>query len=96
MRMLYLQVTRFLRLLVLLCGMLLPAMMGYAQSQDKKQKHFSVRDGLPFGNVESIAQDLEGFMWIGTRQGLYRHDGYTFAPYRHNADDPRSLADDGV
>lgn len=31
--------------------------------------------GLPDQNVESIIQDKHGYVWIGTRGGLVRHDG---------------------
>ena len=75
---------------------LLPGLVGSVQAQEAKLKRFSVRDGLPHTQVFAITQDLQGFMWIGTRVGLYRHDGYTFTPYRHDPEDPGSLADDRV
>lgn len=41
-------------------------------------KHYQVDDGLLHNNVTSIIQDKRGFMWIGTKGGLSRYDGYTF------------------
>jgi signal transduction histidine kinase/ligand-binding sensor domain-containing protein len=35
-------------------------------------------------------------MWIGTQDGLNRYDGYEFAVYRHDPDDPYSLRDDFI
>jgi len=35
-------------------------------------------------NITSIAQDSNGFLWIGTNLGLYRYDGYHFIPYNVN------------
>ncbi|WP_295768910.1 sensor histidine kinase [uncultured Mucilaginibacter sp.] len=41
-------------------------------------KHYQVDDGLSHNAVTSILQDSKGLMWIGTRGGLNRFDGYTF------------------
>jgi len=77
-------------------GFSLSATTAIAQSQDARLKHFTVNDGLPFGNIRALAQDSTGFLWIGTNEGLYRHDGYAFVPYRHDPDDPHSLTDDVI
>jgi hypothetical protein len=37
-------------------------------------------DGLP-GGVSSIAQTKDGYLWIGTANGLYRFDGVRFEPF---------------
>ena len=37
--------------------------------------------GLPDRNTRSIIQDKLGFLWLGTRTGLYRYDGYSFENY---------------
>ncbi len=39
------------------------------------------KDGVP-ANILSIAETTDGFLWLGTRQGLYRFDGVTFELYR--------------
>lgn len=44
-------------------------------------KHYQVDDGLSHNNVNCITQDRLGFMWLGTRAGLNRFDGYTFKSY---------------
>ncbi|WEK38313.1 MAG: two-component regulator propeller domain-containing protein [Candidatus Pseudobacter hemicellulosilyticus] len=44
-------------------------------------KHYQVDDGLSHNNVNCITQDRLGFMWVGTRTGLNRFDGYTFKSY---------------
>lgn len=38
-------------------------------------KTISVNEGLPDRRVEDIVQDASGFIWIGTRGGLVRHEG---------------------
>lgn len=40
--------------------------------------HYQVEDGLVHNAVTSILQDSKGLIWIGTRGGLSRFDGYTF------------------
>ncbi len=37
--------------------------------------------GLPPGEVLSIAQDLDGYVWLGTTMGLVRLDGARFMPW---------------
>ncbi|HEY9170027.1 MAG TPA: two-component regulator propeller domain-containing protein [Lutibacter sp.] len=34
--------------------------------------------------VSSIIQDNDGFIWLGTQDGLYRYDGNNFISYRYN------------
>ncbi|TPV32827.1 two-component system sensor with a ligand-binding domain protein [Paucihalobacter ruber] len=38
----------------------------------------STDDGLNFRHVNTIAQDADGFMWFGTRQGIAKYDGNIF------------------
>ena len=41
-------------------------------------RNFSVSDGLSNNTVKSIAFDMDGFLWVGTEDGLNRYDGKTF------------------
>ncbi|MFT3902679.1 MAG: two-component regulator propeller domain-containing protein [Niabella sp.] len=43
-------------------------------------KHYRVDDGLVHNSVISVIQDRSGLIWIGTRAGLTRFDGYSFKP----------------
>ncbi|HEV8539301.1 MAG TPA: two-component regulator propeller domain-containing protein [Bacteroidota bacterium] len=56
----------------------------------------SVDQGLSQTSVWSILQDRDGFIWIGTADGLNRYDGYTFTVFRHNPQDPSSLTNNNV
>jgi signal transduction histidine kinase/ligand-binding sensor domain-containing protein len=42
---------------------------------------WTARDGLR-GVVLSLAQTEDGFLWVGTTEGLYRFDGMTFEAYK--------------
>jgi Signal transduction histidine kinase len=44
--------------------------------------------------VYSIVQDKEGFIWIGTADGLNRYDGRSFKTYRKDEKDSTSLRHD--
>lgn len=35
-------------------------------------------DGLPQDGIRAIAQTPDGYLWLGTDQGLTRFDGYNF------------------
>ena len=53
-----------------------------------RMEHLSVKQGLSHNFVTSILQDREGFMWIGTRDGLNRYDGYSFTVFQPDPIDP--------
>ncbi len=53
--------------------------------------HYTTKDGLSFGVVNSIAQDKRGFIWIGTADGLNRFDGSDFKVFKLEPDNKYSL-----
>lgn len=44
-------------------------------------KRFYTSNGLPDERIRSLYQDIKGFLWIGTMNGISRYDGYTFKNY---------------
>lgn len=54
--------------------------------------HISQEDGLRNGNVRAIVKDYQGFIWIGTEDGLHRYDGYSMKVYRNQEYDSLSLS----
>src|SRR5688572_27327335 len=42
----------------------------------------SMRDGLPSNIINSMAQDSNDFIWIGTANGLCRYDGHRFITFK--------------
>ncbi len=56
----------------------------------------TVADGLPSSAVYKTVQDPQGFIWIGTQDGLARYDGVSFHVFRHDPADPTSLASNDV
>jgi ligand-binding sensor domain-containing protein/serine phosphatase RsbU (regulator of sigma subunit) len=47
-------------------------------SQNLRFKKFSVSEGLCHPFVYNISQDKNGFIWLGTGEGLCRYDGFSF------------------
>ena len=50
-------------------------------------RHFSAADGLSHNAVVALAQDAEGFVWLGTRDGLDRLDGVKVERFARIADE---------
>ena len=74
------------RLQSLLLFLLLPFSL-FAQAKDdiaissrylSSIKHFSIEQGMYNRHVYCFKEDSKGFMWIGTKNGLHRFDGYEF------------------
>ena len=59
-------------------------------------ERLQVADGLPSSQVYALRQGKDGFVWIGTRDGLARYDGVDFRVWRHDPGDAASLASNDV
>lgn len=58
-------------------------------------KHYTVSHGLSNSNINDIAQDSLGFIWIATDNGLNKFDGYTFTSF-YSSDDNSELKNDEI
>lgn len=47
-----------------------------------RARNITVTEGLSDNRVTCFYKDREGFMWIGTRNGLNRYDGHSFRVFR--------------
>src|SRR5450631_1392518 len=47
-------------------------------------EHLTTADGLPQGTVFSTLQDSQGFVWLGTEDGLVRYDGHDVRRYAYS------------
>lgn len=52
--------------------------------------------GLENPWVIKVLQGPQGFIWVGSQNGLYRFDGYQVKAFSHDAEDPTSLPDNYV
>src|SRR6476469_1860418 len=76
---------RVLAMLLLLLGLALPRAAG-ALDPGKAFHHYvrdgwSIQQGLPQISVLALAQDPNGYLWVGTQSGLARFDGVEFHVY---------------
>ncbi|PWJ37995.1 hybrid sensor histidine kinase/response regulator transcription factor [Sediminitomix flava] len=46
-----------------------------------KVDNYNLRQGVLHTDVQSILQDSVGYIWLGTRSGLQKYDGYQFHNY---------------
>lgn len=53
---------------------------GVAQSNFRFE-HITVNDGLAHSDAVTVLQDRDGFIWIGTNNGIDRYDGYELKNY---------------
>lgn len=54
-------------------------------------QRLAIPDETPAHLVSALAQDRDGFLWIGTQGGLVRYDGYQFRVHKFDPEDLRSL-----
>ncbi len=59
-------------------------------------ENIGTRDGLSQGHVSAITQDRQGFIWIGTLDGLHRYDGHELVVFKHDPRDRGSLSDNVI
>ncbi len=67
-----------------------------AQEPVLRFERLTPEQGLSQSQVYAILQDRQGFIWIGTGEGLNKYDGYSFTVYKLDTADPTSLVDNAV
>ncbi|MEO6720552.1 MAG: two-component regulator propeller domain-containing protein [Ferruginibacter sp.] len=65
-------------------------------AQNFTAKYLGIEQGLSNNSVQSIYQDYNGFMWVGTYDGLNRYDGYSFKVIRNVIGDSTSLTSNSI
>jgi len=64
------------------------------------QKKWSVKDGLPQDHITTVIQTKDGYIWLGTQEGVLRFDGVKFTLFDSSntkelkSNDIRSLVED--
>lgn len=52
--------------------------------------------GLSQNFIAALCQTKDGFIWVGTKDGLNRFDGYHFKTYQHDPADSTSISDNYI
>ncbi len=68
----------------------------FAQQNDYQFARYSAEKGLSHNQVNCFLKDRQGFVWIGTADGLNRFDGYSFRIFKHVPGDTTSLSDHNI
>ena len=62
------------------------------QNKNMVFRTISKEQGLTNNYINAISQDRQGFLWIGTWNGLFRYDGYQFKSYKPVESDPATIS----
>jgi ligand-binding sensor domain-containing protein len=76
---------------LLFCFFFLLSNEGFTQYKFDNANHISKEEGLPSNHVQVIKQCENGFIWMGTREGLCRYDGSQIKVYRGEKGKSNSL-----
>lgn len=68
----------------------------FAQKVDLKFNHFSIQDGLSQNTINTITEDQDGFLWIGTDDGLNKFDGFESKVYQYGVHNKNSLSNNQI
>jgi signal transduction histidine kinase/CheY-like chemotaxis protein/ligand-binding sensor domain-containing protein len=81
---------------LLICGFAVAGPERWSQLATPLFEHLGLEQGLPHAVSMALAQDGDGYIWIGTQSGLARWDGYRVRSFHHNAADPTGLPGDFI
>ena len=78
---------------VLICFLLLVFSVTAVAQQARQYafKHFTTINGLASNEVSSVIQDRDGYIWMGTQNGLQRYDGNQFITLTNRTSDSTSI-----
>ncbi|MEN0051235.1 MAG: histidine kinase dimerization/phospho-acceptor domain-containing protein, partial [Bacteroidota bacterium] len=81
-------------LIVLIIGFMSTCLLQAQNIIDPVQ--LTIEDGLSQGFISCLHQDKEGFLWIGTKNGLNRYDGKRFEIFSINRNNPYAISSDEI
>lgn len=63
-----------------------------SNGQDMTFYHYGLEEGLSQETIRSIYKDKNGFLWLGTQDGLNKFDGTAFTVYKNRKKDSLSIS----
>ena len=79
-----------------ICTILLFFLASVLPAAAQTARIFSPENGLESSQVNRVAQDRDGIVWLCTESGLIRFDGMDFETFRHDRAKPYSIPGDSV
>ena len=83
------------RTVIVVLVWVLPSILS-AQIRSITFDNLTTDQGLSNSSVTAILQDHEGFMWIGTSNGLNRYDGHQFKTFEHSPEDSTTINNNSI
>ena len=59
-------------------------------------KRLTSLEGLPCNDIQKIYQSPDGYIWLASKNGFYRYDGYSFKTYKSNLYHPTLLSNNNI
>jgi ligand-binding sensor domain-containing protein len=75
-----------------LCSLIYVLATSFSYSQNIKFKRLSIDEGLSASSVNTVFQDSQDFIWIGTQDGLNRYDGYHIKTFKTDLNSKTSIS----
>ncbi|WP_177183848.1 hybrid sensor histidine kinase/response regulator [Mucilaginibacter sp. OK283] len=67
-----------------------------AQEHPMHFQHIGSKENLSELNINTMIQGKQGFIWVGTRDGLNRYDGNKFKVFRNDVNDKTSISNNYI
>ncbi len=88
--------SKYSRILVWLIFLFFGTPILLAQNIDKLTIEKVQDEGLTNNYISNILQDKNGFIWVGTGEGVFMYNGYNFRAFKNLPGDTTTLADNRV
>lgn len=93
----FIRMLRSFRKFLLLASCCIGTLSGEISAQSSPGfELISTHQGLAQGMINDMLQDKEGFIWIATKGGLNRYDGYQYKLFANDPKDPYSISSNSV
>ncbi|SMD32777.1 Signal transduction histidine kinase [Reichenbachiella faecimaris] len=66
------------------------------EAQISRFSHIGVSEGLSHGWAKCIEKDNQGYLWVGTVNGLNRYDGNEFKVFKNIKNSPNTISDNFI
>ena len=80
-------------LLLLICLQLFSPILN---AKELNVEHYYREQGLSQSSVQALLQDKQGYLWVGTGDGLNKFDGYNFEVHKSNSQLKNALSNSNV
>jgi len=68
----------------------------FAPGAHVRFEHLTIDEGLSQNAGLALLQDSQGYLWIGTQDGLNRYDGYTLTHFKHDPENLQSISANSI